>query len=161
MSDNGIVYSVFTKPWKMPVAELGEFVSGLGFEGIELPVRPDFQVEPQNVSSDLPEAAKQLASHGVKICSVAGPKDETTIAACAEAGVLGILPGVVGVIQAVETVKLVLGRGAPLYGRLLVYDALAGTFRELKVARNERCAYCADRDQFPGYIDYEGFCGTR
>jgi len=87
MSDNGIVYSVFTKPWKMPTAELGEFVAELGFDGVELPVRPEYQVEPENVTSGLPEAAKRLAEQGVAICSIAGPKDEATIVACAEAGV--------------------------------------------------------------------------
>ncbi|MHC5032277.1 MAG: molybdopterin-synthase adenylyltransferase MoeB [Planctomycetota bacterium] len=94
-------------------------------------------------------------------CLYPEPPPPDLAPSCAEAGVLGILPGVVGVIQAVETVKLILERGEPLYGRLLVYDALAGTFRELKVGRNENCAYCADRDNFPGYIDYEGFCGDR
>ncbi|MHC4973658.1 MAG: molybdopterin-synthase adenylyltransferase MoeB [Planctomycetota bacterium] len=94
-------------------------------------------------------------------CLYPEPPPPDLAPSCAEAGVLGILPGVVGVIQAVETVKLILERGEPLYGRLLVYDALAGTFRELKVGRNENCAYCAERDNFPGYIDYEGFCGDR
>jgi molybdopterin/thiamine biosynthesis adenylyltransferase/rhodanese-related sulfurtransferase len=94
-------------------------------------------------------------------CLYPEPPPPDLAPSCAEAGVLGILPGVVGVIQAVETVKLILGRGEPLYGRLLVYDALAGTFRELKVARNEQCAYCSDPKKFPGYIDYEGFCGAR
>ena len=85
--NDGIVYTVFTKPWKMPLAELGEFVKGLGFDGIELPVRPGYQVPPENVSKGLPEAAKILAEFGVSIASVAGPSDEATIAACAEAGV--------------------------------------------------------------------------
>jgi molybdopterin/thiamine biosynthesis adenylyltransferase/rhodanese-related sulfurtransferase len=93
-------------------------------------------------------------------CLYPEPPPPDLTPSCAEAGVLGILPGVVGVIQAVETVKLILARGEPLYGRLLVYDALAGTFRELKVGRNRSCAYCA-ADEFPGYIDYEGFCGGR
>jgi sugar phosphate isomerase/epimerase len=86
VSESRIVYSVFTKPWKMPLPELGELVAGLGFDGIELPIRPGFQVEPENVG-DLPKAARQLAEHGVRICSVAGPADEATVAACAEAGV--------------------------------------------------------------------------
>ena len=94
-------------------------------------------------------------------CLYPEPPPPDLAPSCAEAGVLGILPGVIGVIQAVETVKLILDRGEPLCGRLLVYDALAGTFRELKVGRNEGCAYCADDRPFPGYIDYEGFCGTR
>ena len=80
-------YSVFTKPWKMPLPELGEHVRGLGFDGIELPVRPGFQVEPENVGRDLPKAARLLRDYGVSIDSVAGPTDEPTIAACAEARV--------------------------------------------------------------------------
>ncbi len=87
MDGNRIEYSVFTKPWKVPVTELGKLVSGLGFDGIELPVRPGFQVEPQNVARDLPKVARQLAEFGLKIYSVAGPTDEATIVACAEAGV--------------------------------------------------------------------------
>lgn len=88
MSDSErLTFSVFTKPWKMPIPELGAFVKGLGFDAIELPVRPGYQVLPENVARDLPVAAKQLADCGVAIASVAGPTDEQTIAACAEAGV--------------------------------------------------------------------------
>ncbi|MFB3879612.1 MAG: sugar phosphate isomerase/epimerase family protein [Armatimonadota bacterium] len=87
MSANGIVFSVFTKPWKMPIPELGQFVKALGFDAIELPVRPGFQVLPERVERDLPAAAKQLADCGVSIASVAGPTDEATISACAQAGV--------------------------------------------------------------------------
>ncbi len=82
-----VKYSVFTKPWKQPVPELGAFVAGLGFDGIELPVRPGYQIEPERVGRDLPRVARQLGEQGVKIYSVAGPADEPTIAACAEAGV--------------------------------------------------------------------------
>lgn len=88
MSAQKISFTVFTKPWKtVPLPQLGRFVHGLGFHGIELPVRPGFQVEPERVSRGLPEAAKTLADFGVKIASVAGPTDEPTIAACAQAGV--------------------------------------------------------------------------
>jgi sugar phosphate isomerase/epimerase len=88
MSAKGIVFSVFTKPWKTPsVPELGRFVKDLGFDAIELPVRPGYQVQPENVARDLPVAARQLAAEGVQIASVAGPADEPTIAACAAAGV--------------------------------------------------------------------------
>ena len=84
---NTIAFSVFTKPWKtQSLPWLGKFVSDLGFDGIELPVRPGYQVEPDNVAT-LSEAARQLGEFGVKIFSVAGPTDEATIAACAEAGV--------------------------------------------------------------------------
>ena len=78
---------------------------------------------------------------------------------CADAGVLGVLPGIIGLLQAVETIKLVLAQGDPLYGRLIVYDALAATFRELRIRANPECAYCASGRPFPGYIDYAGFCG--
>jgi sugar phosphate isomerase/epimerase len=80
-------FMVFTKPWRMPLPRLGAFVSSLGFDGVELPVRPGYQVEPEHVSRGLPEAAHVLADYGVTIGSVAGPTDEATIAACAEAGV--------------------------------------------------------------------------
>lgn len=84
---SGIIYTVFTKPWKMPAPELGAFVAKLGFQGIEFPVRPGYQVEPENVRQGLPKLARELAGFGLKIYSVAGPTDEATIAACAEAGI--------------------------------------------------------------------------
>ena len=87
MTERRIRWSVFTKPWKMPLPELGKLVGGMGFDGIELPVRPGFQVEPANVSEGLPAAARVLADFGLKIESVAGPTDEATMAACADVGV--------------------------------------------------------------------------
>jgi sugar phosphate isomerase/epimerase len=81
-------FTVFTKPWpEKTLAELAEFVKKLGFDGVELPVRPGYQVVPEKVGAGLPEAARIFEDHGVKIGSVAGPADEPTIAACAEAGV--------------------------------------------------------------------------
>ncbi len=77
---------------------------------------------------------------------------------CQEAGVLGILPGVVGVIQATEAIKLVLGRGNPLIGRLLTYDSLRMKFGELKLRRDTTCPVCGDAPTITSYIDYEGFC---
>ena len=83
-----IQYSVFTKPWQdLTLPALGELVRELGFDGIEFPVRPGYQVEPENILRDLPAAARKLADQGVQICSVAGPTDEATIVACGEAGV--------------------------------------------------------------------------
>lgn len=79
---------------------------------------------------------------------------------CAEAGVLGVLPGVVGLLQAVEAVKLLLGLGDPLVGRLLYYDALSAEFRSLAVERDPACRYCGDGARFPGYVDYERFCAA-
>jgi adenylyltransferase/sulfurtransferase len=83
------------------------------------------------------------------------------VPSCAEGGVLGILPGVVGVIQATEAVKLLLGKGEPLVGRLLHYDAMAMSFREYKVRRNKKCALCGDAPTITGLIDYDQFCGVR
>jgi sulfur-carrier protein adenylyltransferase/sulfurtransferase len=77
---------------------------------------------------------------------------------CAEAGVLGILPGVVGVIQATEAIKLILGAGDVLKGRLLTYDSLKMTFRTLKLRRDKTCPTCGENPTIKEYIDYEGFC---
>jgi sugar phosphate isomerase/epimerase len=87
MAADQVTFSVFTKPWKVPLDELGELVARLGFAAIEMPVRPGYPVEPADAAKGLPAAAKTLAKHGVKIDSVAGPADEATIGACAEAGV--------------------------------------------------------------------------
>ncbi len=77
---------------------------------------------------------------------------------CAEAGVLGVLPGVIGLLQATEAIKLILGIGAPLIGRLLHFDALAMRFRETRLPADTECAVCAAGRAFPGYIDYAAFC---
>ena len=83
-----VAFSVFTKHWKaVPLGRLGELVRGMGFEGVELPVRPGFQVAPERADRDLPAAARQLADAGVTIRSVASAADEPTIMACADAGV--------------------------------------------------------------------------
>jgi sulfur-carrier protein adenylyltransferase/sulfurtransferase len=75
--------------------------------------------------------------------------------------VLGILPGLIGCIQATEAVKLILGKGKPLIGRLLQYDALQMRFQEFKVRRNPACPLCGDRPTIKQLIDYEQFCGVR
>jgi sulfur-carrier protein adenylyltransferase/sulfurtransferase len=77
---------------------------------------------------------------------------------CQEAGVLGILPGVVGTLQATEAIKLILGQGNPLIGRLLTYDSLRMKFGELKLRRDKNCPVCGDAPTITSYIDYEGFC---
>ena len=79
---------------------------------------------------------------------------------CAEAGVLGVLPGVVGLLQATEAIKLILGVGDPLVGRLLYFDALRGSFTELALERHSACRYCTGGGEFPGYIDYVRFCAS-
>ena len=83
-----VVFSVFTKAWKtVPLDRLGGLVRGMGFEGVELPVRPGFQVAPERAGRDLPAAARKLEAEGVAIRSVASAADEPTIMACADAGV--------------------------------------------------------------------------
>lgn len=79
---------------------------------------------------------------------------------CAEAGVLGILPGVVGTIQATEAIKIILAQGEPLVGRLLTYDSLKMQFRTLRLRRDPSCPVCGDAPSITGYIDYEGFCAA-
>lgn len=77
---------------------------------------------------------------------------------CSEAGVLGVLPGVIGMLQATEAIKLILGIGAPLVGRVLMFDALAMRFHEVRLAPDPQCPVCAVGKPFPGYIDYAAFC---
>ena len=79
---------------------------------------------------------------------------------CAEAGVLGVLPGVIGLLQATEVLKVLLGQGQPLYGRLLVYDALAMEVREFKLPKDPQCAVCGPSPTITEPIDYEAFCAA-
>src|ERR1700687_1846284 len=92
-------------------------------------------------------------------CLYPEPPPPGLVPSCAEGGVLGILPGTIGLIQATETVKLILGIGEPLVGRLLLYDALAMRFRELKLRRNPECPMCGDHPTIHELIDYQQFCG--
>jgi molybdopterin/thiamine biosynthesis adenylyltransferase/rhodanese-related sulfurtransferase/molybdopterin converting factor small subunit len=92
-------------------------------------------------------------------CLYPEPPPPGLVPSCAEGGVLGILPGTVGLIQATETVKLILGIGEPLIGRLVLYDALAMRFRELKLRRNPECPVCGDHPTISKLIDYQEFCG--
>jgi sulfur-carrier protein adenylyltransferase/sulfurtransferase len=94
-------------------------------------------------------------------CLYPEPPPPGEVPSCAEGGVLGILPGIIGVIQATEAVKLILGAGEPLLGRLLHYDALAMTFKTYKVRRNPKCKLCGDNPTIKSLIDYEQFCGMR
>lgn len=80
---------------------------------------------------------------------------------CAEAGVLGVLPGVIGVLQATEVLKLLLGSGDPLVGRLLVYDALAMEFKTFRIPKDPACAVCGERPTITEPIDYHAFCASR
>ncbi len=93
-------------------------------------------------------------------CLYPEPPPPGLVPSCAEGGVLGILPGTIGLIQATETVKLILGIGEPLVGRLLLYDALGMRFRELKLRKNPECPICGDRRTITKLIDYHQFCGV-
>jgi molybdopterin/thiamine biosynthesis adenylyltransferase len=93
-------------------------------------------------------------------CLYPEPPPAELAPSCADAGVLGVLPGVIGLLEAVEAIKWILGKGELLVGRLLQYDALRTEFRTLKLVRDPDCAYCADGKKFPGFIDYEQFCAT-
>jgi sulfur-carrier protein adenylyltransferase/sulfurtransferase len=94
-------------------------------------------------------------------CLYPEPPPPGLVPSCAEGGVLGILPGLVGVIQATETIKLILGAGEPLIGRLLLVDALAMRFRELKLRKNPDCPVCGVNPTVKELIDYNQFCGIR
>jgi adenylyltransferase/sulfurtransferase len=94
-------------------------------------------------------------------CLYPEPPPPGEVPSCAEGGVLGILPGLVGCIQATEAVKLILGQGEPLIGRLLLYDALKMGFQEFKIRRNKRCPLCGDNPTITALIDYDQFCGIR
>jgi molybdopterin/thiamine biosynthesis adenylyltransferase/rhodanese-related sulfurtransferase len=94
-------------------------------------------------------------------CLYPEPPPPGLVPSCAEGGVLGILPGLVGVIQATETIKLILGQGDPLIGRLLLVDALGMKFRELKLRKNPECPACGKNPTVTALIDYNEFCGMR
>jgi molybdopterin/thiamine biosynthesis adenylyltransferase/rhodanese-related sulfurtransferase len=94
-------------------------------------------------------------------CLYPEPPPPGLVPSCAEGGVLGVLPGIVGSIQAAETLKLILGRGEPLIGRLLLFDALAMRFRELKLRKNTECPVCGAHPTVTKLIDYAEFCGIR
>jgi sulfur-carrier protein adenylyltransferase/sulfurtransferase len=91
-------------------------------------------------------------------CLFPEPPPPELAPSCAEGGVLGVLPGVIGSIQGAEALKLVLGIGEPLIGRLLLYDALAGTFDEVAVRRDPACPVCGDAPTITEYVDYAEFC---
>ncbi|HTR81609.1 MAG TPA: molybdopterin-synthase adenylyltransferase MoeB [Bacteroidota bacterium] len=94
-------------------------------------------------------------------CLYPEPPPPGLVPSCAEGGVLGILPGIIGTIQANETVKLIIGNGEPLIGRLLLFDALQMKFRELKLRKNPDCPVCGTHRTITKLIDYEAFCGVQ
>ncbi|HEX8185934.1 MAG TPA: ubiquitin-like small modifier protein 1, partial [Blastocatellia bacterium] len=93
-------------------------------------------------------------------CLYPEPPPPGLVPSCAEGGVLGVLPGIIGVIQAIETVKLILGKGEPLIGRLLLFDAMKMKFRELKLRKNPECPICGENPTIRELIDYQEFCGV-
>ncbi|MDA0329767.1 MAG: molybdopterin-synthase adenylyltransferase MoeB [Gemmatimonadetes bacterium] len=94
-------------------------------------------------------------------CLFREPPPPGLVPNCAEGGVLGVLPGIIGSAQAMETIKLILGVGRSLAGRLLLFDALEMTWREVALRRNPKCPVCGDAPSQPGLIDYEIFCGIK
>ena len=94
-------------------------------------------------------------------CLYPEPPPPGLVPSCAEGGVLGVLPGIVGSLQAMETIKLIIGKGSSLVGRLLLFDALEMRFRELKLRKNPDCPLCGERRTIHALIDYQEFCGIR
>ncbi len=92
-------------------------------------------------------------------CLFPEPPPPELAPSCAEAGVLGVLPGVIGTLEAVEAIKILLGIGEPLVGKLIQYDALTARFTTLRIDRDPACRYCGT-GEFPGYVDYEHFCSA-
>jgi molybdopterin/thiamine biosynthesis adenylyltransferase/rhodanese-related sulfurtransferase/molybdopterin converting factor small subunit len=93
-------------------------------------------------------------------CLYPEPPPPGLVPSCAEGGVLGVLPGIIGTIQATEAIKLILGVGEPLIGRFLIYDALRMRFRELKLRKDPDCPMCGDHPTISELIDYDAFCGV-
>src|SRR5215471_3941715 len=93
-------------------------------------------------------------------CLFPEPPPPDSVPNCAQAGVLGVLPGIIGMLQAIEAIKLILGIGEPMIGRLLHFDALKVTFRELKLRRDLQCPVCGENPTILAAIDYDQFCGA-
>src|SRR5438876_11786361 len=94
-------------------------------------------------------------------CLFPEPPPPESVPNCAQAGVLGVLPGIIGILQTIETIKLIVGIGEPLIGRLLHFDVLKVTFRELKLRRDPQCPVCGENPTIFAPIDYDQFCGAR
>lgn len=104
------------------------------------------------------DAGRQRGNAPCYRCLFPQPPAAADAPNCSEAGVLGVLPGVVGMLQATEAIKLILGIGEPLVGRVLMFDALAMRFHETRLSPDPECQVCAMGKPFPGYIDYTAFC---
>lgn len=106
------------------------------------------------------QATVFMPGKGCYRCLFPAPPPPGAVPSCAEAGVLGVLPGIIGVIQAIETIKLILNLGEPLVNRLLLFDSLAMEFREVRIRRDPDCPLCGDNPTIDHLIDYEAFCGA-
>ena len=106
------------------------------------------------------QATVFLPGHGCYRCLYPAPPPPGVVPSCAEAGVLGVVCGVIASIQGVETIKLLLGLGEPLVGRLVFFDALAMEFRQVKYHRDPACPVCGDHPTITDLIDYHEFCGV-
>jgi len=93
-------------------------------------------------------------------CLYPEPPPPELVPSCAEGGVLGVLPGIVGLVQSIEAIKLILGKGDSLIGRLLLFDAMEMRFREVKLRKEESCPLCGENSSIRELIDYEQFCGV-
>ncbi|MBI4297516.1 MAG: molybdopterin-synthase adenylyltransferase MoeB [Chloroflexi bacterium] len=106
------------------------------------------------------QATVFMPGQGCYRCLYPTPPPPGTVPSCEEAGVFGVLPGIIGSIQAVEAIKLILGLGHSLAGRLLLFDALDMEFRQVRLRRNPGCPVCGDHPTVTQLIDYEDFCGV-
>jgi adenylyltransferase/sulfurtransferase len=106
------------------------------------------------------QATVYIPGQGCYRCLFEEPPPPGAVPSCAEAGVLGAITGIIGSIQATEVMKLILGQGESLAGRLLLVDALTMEFRSVKVRRNPSCPLCGDNPTITELIDYEVFCGS-
>ncbi len=105
------------------------------------------------------QATVFLPGSGCYRCLFPSPPPPGAVPSCAEAGVLGVLPGIIGSIEAVEAIKLILGEGISLVNRLLIFDSLPMEFRQVKIRRDPSCPVCGDEPSITELIDYEEFCG--
>jgi molybdopterin/thiamine biosynthesis adenylyltransferase/molybdopterin converting factor small subunit len=106
------------------------------------------------------QASVYLPGKGCYRCLYPTPPPPSVVPSCADAGVLGMLPGLIGCIQAIETIKLILNIGESLSGRLLLVEALSMEFRQVRIRRDPKCAVCGDNPTVTELIDYEEFCGA-
>ena len=106
------------------------------------------------------QATTYIPGNGCYRCIFPAPPPPGEVPSCAEAGVIGALPGLVGSIQALETIKIILGVGESLSGRMLLIEALSMEFREIKVRKNPNCKLCGENPEVKELIDYEIFCGV-